>query len=124
MIGPPSGLTAAYTCKVEVNLRTSGLIELLYFGHNHDFFSRELILLDSLAQDDFRVSIRVYLADNQLGTDFKQHELNTHVRRVEGIDTGVVGSLDVLQTLLFWQEPRLPRRITVGHTAQDDLGHL
>lgn len=35
-------------------------------------------------------------------TDFtEQHELNTYVRRVEGIYSGVVGGLDVLHTLLF-----------------------
>jgi hypothetical protein len=48
----------------------------------------------------------------------------TYVRRVESVDTEVVGGLDLCDTLLLRKNPCLPFGVAVGHAAQDDPGHL
>ena len=49
---------------------------------------------------------------------------DAHVGGIEGVDSGIVGCFDMLHTFFCWQYPRLPVRIAVRHTAQDDLGYL
>lgn len=96
-------------------------------GQDDDAVARDVVLLQSLAENRFRsavgVDIRLPEPDQYVAfTLFKLSLCSTH--RVPGVDTLLVGMLDQRQGFLFIQDPVLPLLATIGHGTQDDLGDL
>ena len=77
-------------------------------GQDDHLLARDVVLLQRLADDDLRFAVRI------------------GVRRVPGVDAGVVGGLEQLYAVVLVQDPR--RALPLGRPEQtateDDLGDL
>lgn len=67
----------------------------MYLGHNHDFFPRELELLDGLPEDDFGEPIRIDLLHQEY-TVSEEMRLRknspTNISDIESLDPSVVAT--------------------------------
>ena len=74
-------------------------------GHNDHLLARDVVLLESLSDNNLRLAVRV------------------DISRVPGVQATVIGSLQQRECLVFLNGPIQRPSITEAHTAKDGHGN-